>query len=89
MPQAKHPSFPISLKLMTLLRKFWQWELFWQLREVAGSQAGTQPTERAGLRAAGSGMPDSKMQQVWLSGMEMGMWERSHELGKSLSGVVP
>ena len=71
MPQAKHPSFPLSLKLMTLLRKFWQWELFRQLRKAAGIQAGTQPAEIAGLLAAGSGMLDAKMQQVWLSGLEM------------------
>lgn len=65
MPQAKQPSLPISLKLMTLLQKFWQWELFRQLREFVGSRAGEQPIEIAWQCA-----PDSKTQQVQHSAKE-------------------
>lgn len=81
MPQAKQPSFAISLKLMTLLQKFWQWELFRQLREFVGSRAGEQPIEIAWQCA-----PDSKMQQVRHSAK--GMSESSSEQGNPRAGVL-
>lgn len=66
---------------MTLLRKFWQWELFRQLREFVGSWAGEQPIEIAWQCA-----PDSKMQQVLHSAK--GMSELSSERGNPRTGVV-